>query len=255
MRNLYVFLICFFLNSGFAQSNGLTSLQGDIYINLGFVKVGEDHGSYPLERLIHKIKPQVNEAFAGQSIHFVFAPTREYLGQPESLVEDWKNYQLPVFDEQLTIYIYPGSESGPDHTYTFTNVSSEIALVPIYGEEEFTQLLIKNLLYMLGIPLAEFNAKEAFVYNDFGFEEISSLLDKPRKKRVLSRKKKENEPVITFWGGDQVPGEESLVSPGQGSQIRKNLVQMAHLKNKLFTLAPRVHSSAQLAGAHTVMAP
>ncbi|MGB0177636.1 MAG: hypothetical protein ACPF9D_10750 [Owenweeksia sp.] len=235
-------IILFLLITQFSvqgQSANTRTLQGDVYINLAFVKVGEDHESYPLEKLIRSVQPRINEIFASRGIHFVYERTTEYLNSREVLVRDWEDHTLPVFDDRLTVYIYPEETLfGEAHEYRFRRVSSEIALVPVYNEEEFAQFLAKNLLYMLGLPLPGGNVNDAWVSNDLAYNELNALSSLQASKKLKARKKSRgyNQVEQDFMNEDWAPGGKLVISDEEALNIRRNLSSMLHLKNKLFTL-------------------
>ncbi|MEQ9263023.1 MAG: hypothetical protein RLP14_07680 [Owenweeksia sp.] len=222
-----------------ASNSGDNRVEGDVYINLSFIKVEEDHQTYALERLLNEIQPKVNEAFSLHGIHFVFSPSIEYLNSKEELIKDWENHTLPVFDDRLTVYIYPVENANEEgHEYGFKRVSSEIALVPVYHKAEFTQFLIKNLLYMLGLPLSVPGAKDTWASNDLAYNQVKFIADHQESKKLIAHKKQagKTKDVYNILDENWFTGARPAISDAQALIIRKNLAQRLHLKNKLFKL-------------------
>lgn len=156
-------------------------LKGDIYLNVSFVKAGEDHDTYPLEQAIDMAKIYLEENFAVHGIHFYYLPSTEYIGSKDQLLNEWDNYTLPRFKDELTIYVYEEEDiKNVAHKYSFLGISPEIALVPYYNQDEFNQYVLKNILHLLGLDMKTLNEALRNVDDPVEHEIIETLSLKNR---------------------------------------------------------------------------
>lgn len=235
MNKLFTLIISitFFLQALAQQASVYPVLGGDVYINLHFIKVEENHTTYELEKLINRVVPKVNRFFAAQDIHFVLKPTTEYLNSKTTLLEDWQEGRLPVFDDRLTVYIYKEVPVEGQHAYSFQRVHPETGLIPVYHEAEFAHFLIKNLLFMLGMPLQTYDDPGLIAWNEPTPGEIRKKAGK-RLQTLFSKREKGKKKRS---GGKEIAGTWSSESKAslsfkEGETIRYNVERMPHLRNK-----------------------
>ncbi len=211
MKNL-VLLILITANFTGAKGSDLdsanysnTEIQGDLYLNLTFVKIGENHDTYNLEKAIDAAKLYLKSQFKPFKINFHFQATIEMEMSSQKLVSSWKKNNLPHFEDELVLFVYPiKSEEKTGHSYSFLDKSSDIGLVPYYNQAEFNHYVLKNILHMLGVNVVSFETWNENQENSFAFfeskktthgncsfvVEIISLNSSKRKRKSFFKKKK-----------------------------------------------------------------
>lgn len=153
------------------------AIKGNLFVNLTFIKAGENHNNYALEKAIDNAKTYLLSQFLPYKITFHCESTIELEGSPEKLVQSWNDYILPHLKNELAIYIYPGAQSkNSNHTYSFLLKSSDIAIIPLYNQSEFNYYVLKNVLHMLGVDVLKFHSwkfKQENKFEIFVAEELS----------------------------------------------------------------------------------
>lgn len=184
-------------------SSNNTEIKGNLFVNLTFIKAGEDHNTFLLEKAIDQVKIFLLSEFRNYKINFHHESTIELDESPEKLLKSWNDYNLPHLKNELAIYIYPGSkDQNNSHTYSFLLKGSDIAIVPFFNQSEFNHYVLKNILHMLGVDVVKFNtwknkqenkfeifiAQELSIDNRLFVNETVKLIQKKNKTKKYNKK-------------------------------------------------------------------
>lgn len=149
-------------------SSSNLEIKGNIFLNLTFIKTGENHENYQLEKAIDKAQSYLNSEFAPYKVKFHFDSTIELEKSTEELLKSWESYLLPHLKNELAIYVYHGRpNTNLTHTYSFLLKGTDIAIVPFYNQSEFNLYVLKNVLHMLGVDVLKFETWKKEEENQF----------------------------------------------------------------------------------------
>lgn len=236
---LYLFLFSFGV---YAQPSPFLSLEkeikGDTYINLSFVKAGENHNTYFLEEAIDKAKVYLEKSFKPHKIHFYYRSSIECTHTGEDLWNAWKSHNLPKFEDELTLYIFPAQDSlSSIHRYSFTGINCEIGIIPFYDQEEFNLFVVKNVMHMLGLNISDNSLSQTFPKrNPIVFQVIEGNALQNRMFFTISTHKTTSHlsHIKRFRKKKKI--QYATISREESLQIRKNLCSIRYLQNKLLQL-------------------
>tara|TARA_R110002072_G_scaffold255349_3_gene414106 strand:- start:225 stop:1040 length:816 start_codon:yes stop_codon:yes gene_type:complete len=213
-------------------------IVGSKFINLSFIKAGENFQTYNLERAIDGAKEFLNSHFIPYKIKFHFSANIESIDSPEKMVQSWNNYSLPHLENELAIYVHPGIRSEKEtHNYHFLLESSDIAIVPYYNQTEFNHYVLKNVLHMLGLDVLKFNTWkskqenqfELFIAKELNIENRLFVCETVKLQQRKKRNKKKAQ--YAYQGGKQ----------NQNSPLNK---QIALIARKNISVKPILMSKA-----------
>lgn len=159
-----------------SSNNTITEIKGDLFLNLTFVKIDENHDTYNLEKAIDEAKLYLKTQFKPFKINFHFQASMELEISSKNLISSWKENSLPHFEEELILYVYPAPTNlKTNHSYSFLSNASDIGIIPFYNQEEFNYYVLKNILHMLGVQVISFQTWKANQENPFEIFESKNL--------------------------------------------------------------------------------
>lgn len=213
-------------------------ILGSKFINLSFIKAGENYQTFELEKAIDGAKEYLRSHFEPYKIKFQFVANIESVDSPEKIMQSWNNYSLPHLENELAIYVHPGIRSEKEtHNYHFLLESSDIAIVPYYNQTEFNHYVLKNVLHMLGLDVLKFktwkskqeNQFELFIAKELNIENRIFVCETVKLQQRKKRNKKKAQ--YAYQGGKQ----------NQNSPLNK---QIALIARKNISVKPILMSKA-----------
>lgn len=208
-----------------------SGIKGSLFVNLTFIKAGEDHNTFELEKAIDKAKNFLLSEFRNFKVNFNYDSTIELDESPEKLIKSWNDYILPHLKNELVIYIYPGiTDQNNQHTYSFLLKSSDIAIVPFFNQPEFNHYVLKNILHMLGVDVVKFNTWqnkqenkfEIFIAQEFSIDNrlfVNETVKLNLKKNKTNKQSKKRF-LAVFYSKDE---EQSNLNFDMACLVRENL--------------------------------
>lgn len=215
-----------------SASNQHVTFQSEIYIPLNFVMVGTPEEEETLHKALNKTVSYLNRSFKSHSIQFLIKSNINYNICTAQLLQEWKNESLPIFENELTFYVYKGSYKDIQHKYLFKIKDSEIALVPFYNQKEFNFFTLQNVVNQLGLSPTSLvlnlkgitNTASNHPFNENGKAKFLVRTTHPKIEIINSEVKLNAEVKSRFY--------ENPLQIQQGKIIRANLLYLKALEAK-----------------------